>query len=168
MHDVASPSAGRQPVRTAEPGWQRPGVPLRAPAARTQAVGQLGAVTQRTVEGIGFPGGPARSGQHPRPDLEGGAMIEVLAVAAVELCHPIALCVPMEADDGSVQGSVPVLLAPDHAGRREGGGPGPELPQGEDALGMTLLFEELLAGLEQVELGHEAVEVGGVGSVHDG
>jgi hypothetical protein len=67
------------------------------------------ATTRATRQVLTEPAGPTRRGSHPRPYLPRRIVADVLPMPTLELCHPLALGILMEANN-----------TPFHAGRSQG------------------------------------------------
>ena len=90
---VAFPKAGRQRV-----GIERP-----CPPDRSEPVGQLGSVAQRTVQLCADPSGPTGFVENPAPILERGPVPDVLIVDARQLGDPVPYVVLVKPDDRALQ-----------------------------------------------------------------
>jgi hypothetical protein len=76
-----------------------------------QSFGKFGSVTQWAVERRIEPCRPLRGVEHPRSELEGRTVSNVLAMTARKLCDPIALLVTVVAGDISLHGNSALLFA---------------------------------------------------------
>jgi len=102
VHHDPPPGATVEAVRSTKPSWQGVLVPLAAGTNKTETLWQLCPVAQRTAEEAAKPVFALRVVDHPGPKLEGGAVTDMLGVAAGKLGDPVARVVAVKADDRSL------------------------------------------------------------------
>jgi len=107
VHHDPPPGARVEAVRSTKPGWQGVLVPLAAGTNKTETLWQLCPVAQRTAEEAAKPAFALRLVDHPGPKLEGGAVADMLGVAAGKLGDPVARVVTVKADDRSLHCAKP-------------------------------------------------------------
>ena len=136
-----------------------------------EPLGHFGSVTERTLEGHAELGRPSRFFGYPGSKLKRWTVTNMLVVATLELCHPFGNFVLVVGGDCSF-----------HDGQRScalSEGASVSAPasvfrgwvdsaQRQHSFGVSLFFEEFLAGFEKVELGDESVEMVSVSAVDDG
>ena len=149
---------GSEDVRRA--GWTMPvqgataGADLVRPAGGIAPCALL-LVAGSTLERRADPFLPPLRREDPGALPPRGAVAHMLAVAALEQGHPVPSLVLLESGDGALHAHV--------SSGSEATAFGVARPQRQDAFGVALLLQELLAGLQEVELRDQADQAGGVG-----
>jgi len=113
VHHDPPPRARGEAVRSAQPRRHRLFVPLGAGTDKTETVGRFRPVTQRAGEPRPDPRLASGFIVHPSPELERGAVTDMLAVAARKLGDPVSFAVLVVAGDRSFHRGQPMpgLLA---------------------------------------------------------
>jgi hypothetical protein len=108
VHHDPPPRARGEAVRSAQTRRHRLFVPLGAGTNKTETVGRFRPVTQRAGEPRPDPRLASGFIVHPRPELERGAVTDMLAVAARKLGDPVSFAVLVVAGDRSFHRGQPM------------------------------------------------------------